>query len=160
MRKLFILIPALSLMIIFACAEKVDIEVNVDAIQKLEEGFDRTAATGDVEGNLSAVANDAVYMQPNGPIITGKDAIRAFMISSFDQFNFESKHSPETINVVGNWAIVHGNCKGSVTPKLGGDAILFNNKYLHIYRIQSDGTWKLARSIWNSNDPFPVEENL
>jgi len=30
-----------------------------------------------------------------------------------------------------------------------------NGKYITIYQHQSDGSWKIARDIWNSDQPLP-----
>jgi len=159
MRKAFVLLMIITAFMITGCGKGVDIEADKEAIMKMQDGYDRTAAAGDVEGNISAYTNDVVLMQPNGPTLSGKEAIRTWLKTSFEQFRFESKHVPDKIDIVGDWAIVPGQCKGSITPKSGGDPIPFNNKYLHIYRRQSDGFWKLSRSIFNSNDPLPVVEN-
>ena len=96
-----------------------DIEAAVEAIQRLEKGLNRTGAAGNVEGNISAYTNDAVCMLPNAPTINGKKAFRAFMTTSFDQFIFESKHSLDKIDIVGDWALVPGICKGTIMPKSG-----------------------------------------
>ncbi|MFC1553374.1 YybH family protein [candidate division KSB1 bacterium] len=143
---------------ITGCGQGVDIEADVAAIMQMEDGYDRTAAVGDLEGNIAAYTNNVVLMQPNGPTLTGKEAIRAYMKTSFDQFTFESKHVPDKIDIVGDQAIVPGQCTGLITPKSGEDPIPINNKYLHIYRRQPDDTWKLSLSIFNSNDPLPSME--
>ena len=167
MKKLLMVLPLVFLLCFtFGCqkgeetVEKpaVDVEADVEAINNLETEFDRTGMVGDVDGQIELVSDDAVFMQPNGQTVIGKQAIYTWTRASFDMFTFESKHSPERIDIINDWAIVPGYCKGTVTPKSGGDPIPFNNKYLHIYRKQTDGTWKLSRSIWNSNDPLPVSE--
>jgi uncharacterized protein (TIGR02246 family) len=134
---------------------EVEMKEEIDAIEKIEAEIDRASIAGDVEEILAHIAADAVYMQPNGPSVTGKDAIRAWTSTMFDQFTFYCEHSPAKIEIVADWAIVPGMGKGSVTPKSGGDPMPFNNKYLHIYRKHPDGSWKLSQSIWNSNDPLP-----
>ncbi len=158
MKNVFVLLTIVTAFMVTGCSQGVDIDTDVEAIRQMEDGYDRTAAAGDLEGNIAAYTNDIVLMQPNGPTLTGKEAIRAYIKTSFDQFSFEAKHVPDKIDIVGDWAIVPGQCKGAITPKSGGDALPINDKYLHIYRRQSDGNWKLSLSIFNSNDPLPNTE--
>ena len=135
-----------------ACNSEPDTEAISDLLTKIDMQFDKTSAAGDLDGNVALLTDDAIYMQPNGEEIKGKENIKNWQKGSFDLFNFSSDHVPYKIEVHGEWAIVQGICKGTITPKAGGDPIPFNNKYLHNYRKQADGGWKLALSCWNSNE--------
>ena len=47
-----------------------------------------------------------------------------------------------------------------VTFKSGGKPVENSNKFIRIWQKQADGSWKLARIMWNPNNPFqpPPEE--
>ena len=134
-----------------ACTSEPNVDGISEVLTMIDQEFDKTAAANDLDGNIAPLTDDAIYMQPNGEVIKGKENIKEWQRGSFELFNFISDHVPYKIELNGDWAIVQGICKGSITPKAGGDPIPFNNKYLHNYRKQADGSWKLALSCWNSN---------
>ena len=39
--------------------------------------------------------------------------------------------------------------------RTGGSPISDAGKYITIYHRQADGTWVMARDIWNSSNPLP-----
>ncbi len=158
MKKVFALFIIIAAFNIVQCDQNVGIEADKEAIKKMHDIFDNTLAAADVEGNLAVYTNDFTFMLPNKPAISGKEAMRDWLKTVFDQFSFESKHVPDKIDIVDDRAIVPGQFTGLMTPKSGGMAQPFNFKYLHIYRKQPDGTWKLSIEIFNSNDPLPVNK--
>lgn len=40
-----------------------------------------------------------------------------------------------------------------VTPRGAGEPTVTSGKGLHILRRSADGTWRIAREIWNANPP-------
>ena len=42
------------------------------------------------------------------------------------------------------------------TPRKGGKPMTETIKGIHIYKRQSDGTWKIAQDVWNTDPPPPV----
>ena len=93
---------------------------------------------------------DAVLMPPNAPPATGKRAIQAHYQAVFDQGTAAGEVSSEEIE-----AFDHGSYTIKITLKAGGDPIEDQGKYLAIDKRQPDGAWKIARVIWNSNNPLP-----
>ena len=53
------------------------------------------------------------------------------------------------------WAFERGTYTITLTPKTGGDPIRDDGKYITLYQRQADGTWRMARDTWNSNNPPP-----
>lgn len=62
--------------------------------------------------------------------------------------------TPSEIKVFGNWAFD----LGMTTFKARGKPLEDTNKYVRIWQKLADGSWKLARVIFNSNNPLPKEE--
>ena len=99
--------------------------------------------------------SDAVAMYPNQPAITGNAAIRDYYQQFFAEYvpgNFEI--SSDEVIIADNLAIDRGRYKLSITPKAGGAAINDEGKYLVVFQRQSDGSYKVARDIDNSNAPL------
>ena len=108
---------------------------------------------GDVESFMAIVTDDAVLMPPNEPAVTGKEAIRAWTQLFFEQFSIEPTISVKEVEVVGDWAFERADYTFRLTPVAGGAVMQENIKNLRVLQRQSDGSWKIAREIWNSDHP-------
>ena len=63
---------------------------------------------------------------------------------------------PDEVNLTGaNWAFERGTYKITLAPRTSGPPISDAGKYITIYHRQADGTWVMARDIWNSSNPLP-----
>jgi ketosteroid isomerase-like protein len=58
----------------------------------------------------------------------------------------------EEVRVAGDWAYSRGTYSATLTPKAGGEPREDSGKYLTILERQSDGSWKIARDCFNSNE--------
>jgi ketosteroid isomerase-like protein len=65
-----------------------------------------------------------------------------------------SIEADETI-VSGDWAFTRGVFGATFQSKAGGPAVPQANKYILIWRRQADGSWRIARDIWNGSEPPP-----
>ena len=93
-------------------------------------------------------------MEPNQPALIGKEAIRSFFQTHFDQFATKGTDEPVEVEVAGDWAFVRGTYTITQTPKAGGEPIEDSGKWLAIYKRQPDGSWKCYCDIWNSDRPL------
>ena len=48
-----------------------------------------------------------------------------------------------------------GRYEITLAPKAGDAPMDDTGKYITIYQRQSNGSWKIARDIWNSDQPLP-----
>jgi ketosteroid isomerase-like protein len=106
---------------------------------------------GDAERLFKILADDAVMFPPNLPAKTGDDLrqwLREFLARVTIE-TLESAHG-ETV-VAGDIAYHEYTCTWRVTPKAGGQPTVAHFKGLHIARRLPDGSWKLAKNIWNSS---------
>ena len=111
------------------------------------------AANADQIANL--YTNDALVLYPNQPSVEGRGAIHAYFASFFAEFaqqGFELTSSE--IEVVGPWAFDRGTYRWRAVPRAGGDPIEDHGKYLVILQRQTDGSWKVARDMDNSDRPL------
>ena len=160
------LIPISVAVVLAACApatqepepaaeEAPTTEADVEAIATSLEQELAAVNSGDAEAFQAAITNDAVLMPPNEPPVTGKEAILAWQQAFFDQATVQLSISFEEVEVAGNWAFARRSWARTLTPVAGGEPTQDNGQVVHIYQRQADGSWKVARIIWNSDNPPP-----
>ena len=155
MKKLLMILPLVILLCFtFGCQayeEKptVDIEADVEAIKSLSDEIMKAYNEGDLEALTAIVAEDVVFMPPGKPALIGKEAMRNW--HDFDKISIDVNITVEEVQVLGDWAFMRNIWIGTVTQKEGGEKFELNNKSLILLRRQTDGTWKLSHTIFNSN---------
>ena len=139
-----------------AAEETPSTEADVEAIKELREEYNAAVEAGDVARVISLFADEAVLMPPNEPPATGKEATRSWYETLFEQFNVEPfTSSAEEVEVTDDWAFDRGTYSITLTPKAGGEPAEDSGKFIAIFQRQTDGSWKVARGIWNSDNPPP-----
>ena len=63
--------------------------------------------------------------------------------------------SVDEVQATGDWAFERGRYEITLAPKAGDAPMDDTGKYITIYQRQSNGSWKIARDIWNSDQPLP-----
>jgi uncharacterized protein (TIGR02246 family) len=125
------------------------------AIGKVREAYVAAENAGDAAALTALFTSDAVLMPPNAPAASGKEAIQSFLQSQNDAFSFELAVTQAEVVASGDWAYTHGTYTLEATPKPKGKAVEDSGKYLNVLAHQPDGSWKIARQIWNSDNPLP-----
>jgi uncharacterized protein (TIGR02246 family) len=125
------------------------------AINEVRGAYNTALNAGDAAAVAALFTDDAVSMPPNAPAAMGKEAIQANLQSRFEQATFEVTITQAEAVGMGEWAYGRGTYTAKITPKAGGAAIEDNGKYLNVLAHQPDGSWKIARHIWNSDNPLP-----
>jgi uncharacterized protein (TIGR02246 family) len=105
------------------------------------------------EGFAAAFASDGVLMPPDAPAVVGREAIKKWRVS---QANAPFRIVPESANqdeirVEGYAAYVRTTLRGRRTPRDGGEAVPFEEKYLDLLRKTEDGGWEFVARMWNNN---------
>jgi len=156
MKTLFSIVATLLVLAISGCAPQMDVEADTAAVKKW---FDEsTAALNANDGSIVDLGTeDAVVMYADAPAVTGRDALRARQQAIYDQATFEENRSVDEIVISGDWAFVRWAGTGTMTPKDGSEPSVFDRKGIAILQRQPDNSWKMARVIWNSNQP-PASE--
>ena len=121
---------------------------------------DRFAASfmaGDPEGFLSVVTEDAVIMPPDEPPVAGHTAIRAWLEAFFAGYVTDLEYTGSAITVAGDWAVEAYAFRWTLTPTDGSEPIRDQGKGVYVFRRQPDGSWKVARDIWNYTPAGAIE---
>ena len=125
------------------------------AIDKLRGDYQSAFNSNDGSAVGAYFTESAVSMPPNHEALKGKQAIADFTGAMFEGMGAELTISSEEVELAGDWAFERGSYTMKLTPKKEGEAMAEKGKYIVILQKQTDGSWKLAREVWNSDDPLP-----
>jgi uncharacterized protein (TIGR02246 family) len=153
MKTTYVLILSVLLLLVSACAQKVNDPADVQAIKDISAAWDKAWTAGNAETLASFYTADAIVMDPNKPASVGKDAFRASCEKYFDQFSDENSGVVEDVRVSGDLAVAWGTQETKTTPKAGGPFIQGKSKWIDVLQRQRDGSWKIIWDIYNSDLP-------
>ncbi len=135
--------------------ETTTIGADSDAINALLEQAVKAFNSGDVDAYMACFADDAAWMLPNQPAITGKEAARTWYQEVFERTAFDVTPYTDDLMVAGEWAYARRTYKGEAVRRATGQNISRGSKRISILHRQTNGTWKIAHDIWNSDNPPP-----
>lgn len=125
------------------------------AIRGLSNEFGRLFSAGQWDSLAAMYTPDAVVMAPNTPAMVGREAIRAGFADMTGQMaSFTLTMWTDTVLANGPLAVEQGRYADSGTTP-AGVATVDSGKYL-VQWWKTDAGWRLARDIWNSDEPLPV----
>jgi ketosteroid isomerase-like protein len=110
---------------------------------------------GDVEGLLALVTTDHMKIEPNAPVITGKEAYRSSRQAVFEQYSFEDSDCVAVeVRLADDWACARGTWSTKIVPTNGDEPFQDSGNWIDIFDRQPDGSWKSSRSIYVSEVPL------
>jgi len=134
-------------------------DAEVEAIHRTREALFRAFNATDLDGFMAPLADDVVLMGHGGPpALVGKEAVRSNYKEFFERGAFIPylTVSSDEVVVSGDWAFDRGIWVVIRTYKRGVRRERLKSCYVMIWRRQPEGTWKLAREIWNGA-PIPIK---
>lgn len=114
------------------------------------------ANAGDSAGWAAWYVDDAMVLPPDGPTVHSRAAIQKWLaalppisnaIGQADEFAGR-----------GDLAYVRGTYSMTMTPAGAPAPLALKGKFIQIYRKQPDGSWKVAREIFNNDMPPAAPE--
>lgn len=121
------------------------------AIRRLPiEEWCRAESARDLDAKMALFDQDAVVMPPDGQNVVGLSAIRAWHEAVWKESKYECSGTVDEVKMMGDWGFALGTFSGLTTPMNGGTPTQGSGKFINLVRRQADGTWKLARVIWNT----------
>lgn len=125
---------------------------DVAAINLALEQFLIALRANDLDGIVESYTTHAVVMPPGHRALEGSDAIRRWFRGMLDSFTIEGFESfPEEVVVAGDWAFRRGTFDWRLRARDSGELLEPSSKFLQIWQRLEDGSWRVARGIWNSN---------
>ena len=124
---------------------------DIEAINKLHQRDVEASKAMDVETLVSLWTDDIVSIPQQGDAVVGKEANRNSLLklkqASSDIEIVEYDLSFKEVKVIGDWAYEWGTFSGTVKPKGGGETSKSSGKLFRVLKRESDGSWKVARSM-------------
>lgn len=132
-------------------------QADQDALQQAADNLLRAVNNDDLSGFLDAVTDDVVLMPPGRPTVNGKGILRSWAKETFGQFTSDEDWFEDEVLVSGDWGFVRGNY-ALVFELEGGESEERSGKQLLVFKRAEDGSWKLARAIWNITERLSEAE--
>jgi ketosteroid isomerase-like protein len=153
------LIVALAWFALSACQQGSDqdegsaplTETDRDVIRSGVAGLDKAMLARDWSTAASTYAEDGIALPPNAPAAQGRSAVQR-LFSGFPKVTAFKQNVVE-INGHGDLAYVRGVYEAELIPPGSQAPLKDKGKVLAIWRKQKDGSWLVARAIWNSDGP-------
>jgi len=127
---------------------------DIDAVRDVADRMLRAEASGDASFFADALADDIVIMPPAVPAIEGKPACLEFIRAVLEDVGreFEKRMAAVSVEVevVGDVAFDRGRFSLTLTPRDGGAPVEELGQHVRLYRRAPDGSWRVARIIWNN----------
>ena len=118
----------------------------------------QSAATAEARADayVADIVDEAVWMPQGGEPVRGKKAVHEWAVNFFATWILEIDGGEfEPIIVGENFAIRRWVGNGAYEERASGRRIPYSHNYIDILQKQSDGSWKLASHMWNSNNRLP-----
>jgi ketosteroid isomerase-like protein len=122
------------------------------AVERIRLDFETGENTDSLDLMTRHFATDVVGMPPGRATTVGPDALREALRGFLAAFKVEVRYTSDEIVIAGDWAFDRGSAVETLRPKAGGASTTENAKYLWLSQ-RVNGTWKLARLIWNADPP-------
>ncbi|MFB3127554.1 MAG: DUF4440 domain-containing protein [Candidatus Acidiferrales bacterium] len=159
MRKIVISLAALLALAVSGCAPQVDVEAEAAAIREATDvEWLEAGQAKDLDRWVSFHTDDASLLPPNAPIVTGKEAIRAFVSKLISTPGWAASWQTTKIEVSrsGDLAYSYGPQQTTVDDA-EGNPVTDQQKWVAVWKKQPDGSWKCAVLILNSDGPAASE---
>ncbi|UCE14590.1 MAG: nuclear transport factor 2 family protein [Candidatus Heimdallarchaeota archaeon] len=124
-----------------------------DEIENLWKEYASSVVAGDIDRWISLWVDDGIQMPPDAPPNIGIEMIRTSAKNMMENMPASKMViNSEEVREVGDWGFSRGNYWFETGPE--GETVRVNGKFLTIWEKQDDGSWKIARDIFNFNAPL------
>jgi ketosteroid isomerase-like protein len=108
---------------------------------------------GDIATLASLTTEEHIMIAPGRPPTVGKKANDEANGRAFTLFDIDETWTPQETVIDGNLAYQRGTFTVEATPRAGGNTTRTSGTFLRIYRRQPDGSWRMTRDMFNSDQP-------
>ena len=143
--------------VLLSCAGPEREEINLAQVRKaIEEAnlkFSEAITQGDAAAAAALYTEDTILLPPNSEMIQGRQETEAFWRALWAQLKVTDVNIT-IVDLYGNGDIVYevGKYTLTIQPE-GQEPIEDKGKYVVVWKLQADGSWKKHIDIWNSSVP-------
>lgn len=150
----------ITFLLLNACTQRdeqttASVQADLAAIGEARQQLIDALIADDVETIMARLTSDHLTMPPNEPTLQTLDELRSWHERRIAEFTIDFDVSSLEMEKSGDWAINRFSSINTLTPRDSGALIQTTIKDLWIWHHEPDGSWKLSRSIFNSDDPIP-----
>jgi ketosteroid isomerase-like protein len=120
---------------------------------KAHKAYEAAINSNETDRVMAMYDKDAEILQPDGPLVTGRDNIRKWVNDYFTANKTHWKKVPLKNFVMGEYGFDEGMDTAVDIPRNGGKTITWDCKGILVYKRQKNGEWLIFRDIWNNNTP-------
>ena len=132
------------------------LEDDLRAIEAVNQRDVQAALAGDADMMMSQWTDDFVVLPPVGPIMRGRAVIAKTMEGVENPMEtVDWALNIEEVKIFGDYALQWGTYGGIVRPRAGGEKIGTGGKLMRVLQRQSNGSWKMYRTIYTADPPTP-----
>jgi uncharacterized protein (TIGR02246 family) len=147
------LICLMTVLIIgFSCQQKFDTQSgnsqDWENLQKTILEFDNAWDTGDTEKKLEIFADDGIFLPQGREMIIGTEALRENFESIPKEISWKFERDKIKLEMEGDIAYEVVNQLTTIT-QTGQEPRTIPQKYVHVWKKQQDGSWKVIIDIYN-----------
>lgn len=150
--------PCIAL-VLFTCIHSVsaaDSKIE-ETVRYQDAQWSKAAETRDLEKLLSFYADDAVVLPAHAAIATTKDSIRNIFQKLLSIPGVTLSWKPTRVTVAGSGDLAYSTGPYEMSaPGDTGKPSIDRGKYVAVWKKQTDGNWKVAVDIWNTDLPLPA----
>ena len=151
----FLIVFAL-VFVLLSCAEPVKEEMDVAQVrQAIEEAnlkFGAAMRQGDAAALAALYTEDATILPPNSEMVQGTPGIQEFWQAAIQMGVKDAVLTTVDVMGAGELAYEIGKYAMTIQPE-GQEPVENMGKYVHVWKLQDDGSWKLHVGIWNTSMP-------
>lgn len=137
--------------------EKQQLQDDMKAISSLHSRDIQASMALDAPALESLWTDDIVTMHPGSPAIVGRAAnvakLHADLEGMQNQEILAYNEEFQEVRIQGDWAYEWGTTTGRTRPFSGGNETAYRFNVMRVLQRQPDGSWKIARSIYNDAEP-------
>jgi uncharacterized protein (TIGR02246 family) len=124
------------------------------AIRAVDDAWGKAATAGDGNAIAALYTGDPTLYPPMENMVTG-EAAKKYFVDFTTAYTVQAQLTTEAVEGNGDLAYASGTYRITATPKKPGAKAMppEEGKYVEVMKKQADGSWKIARDIWNQNAP-------
>ena len=132
--------------------ETMSTESDIEAVNNVIEAWIDNVNANDPDGLIGLTCSDLEVIPPGEHPVSDVEAQNLYR-SFMEHSTVALKPTTTEVVVSGDWAFRRYGYELTLTPKTGGDPLIVSGHGIHMFKRLEDGSWCLAKDLWNSVPP-------